>query len=373
MTNDNHQRRVVYLFGAGASHACVDYWQSPYGILMSHLNKPMAEAVQAFVTSDGQEHYRALDDLTNDLIDESTDYEHLITFLEDSPSAIHRCFAGELRKQFETVLRQQLESNEAELGNDRFALYAILFDMYKVKGFPETLHGALTINYDNYIEAAATALGRGIDLGIAAQDDIPESDDILKVIKLHGSFYWADQWPIRTHFDDNETAPLWIPPGIHKAKARYPFNLLWGVARELLQCDVLRIVGCNLSGNDWDLISLLFSTRHAGASSAPPYEVEVINSPTNARALRQRYPYLAVRSILEIEEMGVGPGIVTELTEGRHRSVESMPDAELQEVEDSDQNWFFVWLRQMAVSLAQDERVGSVNTDTGTFAKIWEM
>ena len=372
MTNYTPQRKVVYLFGAGASHACVDYWRSPHGILMRHLNRPIAQAVRAFVTSEGQERYRALDDLTNDLSSDHTDYEQLITFLDDSPSAIHRSFAAELRKQFEMVLRERLNNNEDELGKNRFALYGILLDMYNVKGCPEDLHAALTINYDNYIEAAATALGYSVDFGMAAPEDTTESSKILKLIKLHGSFYWTDAWPVLTHFEDEE-APLWIPPGIYKAKDRYPFNLLWGVARELLQCDLLRVVGCNLSGNDWDLLSLLFTTRHGGAPTTNAYEVEIIDSPKHARTLRRRYPYLDVRSMLEIEEMGVGRRIVEELTEGRHRSVESMSEEDLQAVDEMNQNWFLVWLRQMAVSLDQDERVVSVETRKGMFERIWEL
>ena len=66
--------------------------------------------------------------------------------------------------------------------------------------------------------------------------------------------------------------------------------------------------------------------------------------------------------MLEIEEMGVGRRIVEELTEGRHRSVESMSEEDLQAVDEMNQNWFLVWLRQMAVSLDQDERVVSVET-----------
>ena len=373
MTNYTHPRRVVYLFGAGASHACVDYWKSPYGILTKHLNTPLATAVRHFVTSEGQEPYRVLDDLTNDLIDEHTDYEHLTTFLEDSPSAIHRRFAAELRQLFETVLRERLANNETELGPARFTLYAILLDMYNVRGCPETLHAALTINYDDFIEAAATAIGHSVDFGMDAQENTPAHHKTLRLVKLHGSFHWTDTWPVRTHYDNGDDTPLWIPPGIHKAKERYPFNLLWGVARELLQCDVLRIVGCNLSGNDWDLISLLFTTRHSNPSTATPYDVEIINSPNHAHELRKRYPYLDVRSILEIDEMGVGPGIVAELTEGRHTSVESMSPEELQKLEQKGYNWFFVWLRQMAISLELDIGVDAIDTPTGTFRKIWEM
>lgn len=218
MTNDLSKQKVVYLFGAGASHACVDYWRSPYGILMSHLKPPMANAVRALVTSEGREHYRALYDLTNDLVDDHTDYEHLITFLEDSPSALHRRFADELRRQFEIVLRTRLDNNETELGADRFVLYAILLDMYNIMGCPEELRGALTINYDDYLEAAVAAVEQSIDFGVAVSRGSSASEKSVKVIKLHGSFQWTDTWPIVPQFDRNGEQPLWIPPGIHKRK-----------------------------------------------------------------------------------------------------------------------------------------------------------
>ena len=38
--------RVVYLIGAGASHACVDMLGSSHGILMEHLTQEIAECVR---------------------------------------------------------------------------------------------------------------------------------------------------------------------------------------------------------------------------------------------------------------------------------------------------------------------------------------
>ena len=38
-------------------------------------------------------------------------------------------------------------------------------------------------------------------------------------------------------------------------------DLIWDKARELLDCDVLRIIGSSLSMNDWELVSLVHTTQ----------------------------------------------------------------------------------------------------------------
>jgi hypothetical protein len=93
---------------------------------------------------------------------------------------------------------------------------------------------------------------------------------------------------------------LWIPPSIEKVKDRYPFNLLWGKAFELLlNCDVLRIVGCNLSQNDWGLISLLFNTQ---LEPGGVYEIELIRSHKGGARVRKRNGFLKnVRILGELD------------------------------------------------------------------------
>ena len=109
----------------------------------------------------------------------------------------------------------------------------------------------------------------------------------LRVIKLHGSFTWTDSWPVRRSRRLKSPDPLWIPPGIQKAKERYPFNILWGLAREQLECDILRVVGCRLSASDWDLISLIFSTHHTHGSNKPCL---LYTSPSPRDRTRSRMP-----------------------------------------------------------------------------------
>ena len=368
MNGDNEKRRVVYLLGAGATQACVESVGSVRGILMRDLNPKLENKIRLLVT-DPETKYDVLFDLVNSIVDGSTNYEHVITFLDNSPSDIHRRFADDLRKIFEEVLREQLDRTEEELGNDRFSLYSALLDMYQITGMPEELGGILTINYDEFIDdAAAAILGDSIDYGVQVIG-AGSAAVSLKLLKLHGSFGWQDSWPISKY---SGSSTLWIPPGIQKSKERYPFNILWGLARELLDCDVLRIVGCRLSSSDWDLISLLFTTQHANKSKNP-YVVELIDSPIHAFKLQEEYPYLNIKSILEIDEMQIGHNIVSDLIGGQPRpyySLSSHEQSAVREKAGRNWNWFRMWLKQMAEALFAEPAIATLETSAGEFNKL---
>ena len=334
--------RVVYLFGAGASHACVSRINSPHGILTKHLIEPIQNRLRELVTN-GFSDNPGLTDLVNSM-DEKTDIEHLITFIDEIPSLQHRKFAAEMRMAFEQVLREKLEIIRDENQGDPIELYEVLLDLHEVGQFPEVLHGIITLNYDEYIETAIQRVHEcAIDFGIRV-DQSSDNPEPPRLLKLHGSLGWQDTWPISR--EDTGDATLWIPPGIQKAKQAYPFNVLWGSAREMLACDVLRVVGCRLGANDWDLISLLFSMRYAGMSKRP--QIEIIDAPSHAISLDQSYPYLELKSFLEVEP--VGSVIINEFTAKPIQKFDAFGDAEQQEIltmVGRDRNWFDVWLTGM--------------------------
>jgi hypothetical protein len=333
---------------------------------MEDLGPDLASAVHELV-KDRYESRQELTALVNEVVNDETDYEHLITFLDQSPSAIHREFAESLRSVFERVLKEKLDVINQELGRAPTGLYEALLDIYEVPGFDEELGGILTINYDEYIEQAIQSFkDRYVDFGVDVRRSERKGAPI-RLLKLHGSFGWDDAWPIVARSGDSK---LWIPPGIQKAKDRYPFNVLWGLAREMLDCDVLRIVGCRLSPNDWDLISLLFSTRLTSAEGLT-YSVELINSPEHARNLALKYPYLSIRSVLELDE--IGPQLVCELIGGEPRSYDSLAEDEKETVRnkaDTVSNWFRLWLKLMAEWI--NRTYGSVDTPTGRLRALLE-
>jgi len=365
MDEPTDRKRVVYLLGAGASHACAKAVNSTYGILMGDLTQELADRLREVVQRDfgGEE---SLNALVNNVIDERTDFEHVITFLDESPSKLHKGFADVLRQTFEDVLRNRLRQIQSEQGATPDRLYFALLDMHEVPGLGEELRGFLTLNYDSYLEHAITrSQTHSLDAGVYISPS-PAPNEPIRVLKLHGSFDWDDAWPITTRGE----ATLWIPPGIQKAKERYPFNLLWGLARELLDCDVLRIVGCRLGANDWDLISLLFTTRHTNTARAP-YRTEIIDAPEQARRLQFDFPYLGAQSLLEIEP--IGSQLIAEFTGGSPRAYATLTTPEQEEVirkAGTNRNWFLLWLKLKAEATYRD--LGSVATKQGEFQRLLE-
>ncbi len=358
-------KRVVYLIGAGASHACAKALGSSQGILMRDLNDEIAEGVRIKAQTYGESSSVAR--LANEVIGDGADVEQVITFLDESSSGEHQRFANDLRQVFEEVLRRRIDAIQKELHKVPADLYAALIDMHAVEGFTEQLVGIMTLNYDVFLEYAVEALlDLRVDYGISVNHPCG-SHKAIRVIKLHGSLGWRNAWPVELKDDAN---PLWIPPGIQKAKSNYPFNLLWGRARELLDCDVVRIVGCNLGANDWDLVSMLFSAKHAH-KTARSYEIEIIGPPNTARRIGEQFPYLDARSLLELER--VGEHIVAEMIGGDPRPYLGLPrDQQEHAFEKAEQvsNPLHYWLKQKAEAIFRE--LGSLKTDKGFFNSVLE-
>ena len=327
---------------------------------MRDLGEPLSAKLRELV-SGGSYGDDNLKNLVNSVIDETTDFEHVITFLDNAPSRRHRQFAEEMRNAFEQVLRDKLDLIREETQEEPIELYKVLLDIYNIDQFHESLQGMITINYDEYIEKAIeevydSSVDFGIQVGWPSQPT-----ESPRLLKLHGSFGWQDTWPISRGQEDSG-ATLWIPPGIQKAKEAYPFNVLWGLAREMLACDVLRVVGCRLGPNDWDLISLLFSMRHVSSAFHP--QIEVIDAPMNVRDLKKSYPYLEPLSILEVEP--IGSQLITELTGRPAQRFQDFAEEEQEEILQSAgfrRNWFELWLTQNVEQISTE--VETVSTDKG--------
>ena len=303
---------------------------------------------------------QSLEYLVNSVIDPSVDIEHIITFLSNAPSSRHRKFAGAMRGAFEQVLRDRLDLIREETQGDVFRLYKVLIDMHNIDQCPEVLQGIITTNYDEYIESAVEELGQDpVDFGVSVE---PSSDKAggIRLLKLHGSFGWQDTLPVAR--EQAGDATLWIPPGIDKSKQSYPFNVIWGLAREMLSCDVLRVIGCQLGTNDWDLISLLFTMQHVSSTERP--EIEIVDAPLHVERLKHSYPYLELKSVLEVDE--IGDRLLHELTGWQPEAFYALEEEEQQQTVVGvglGHNWFELWLSAKVESLAID--LGSVSTETG--------
>lgn len=358
------RRRVAYLLGAGATQGCVSYSGSRSDLSMRGLLPQLIERWRDLVYSDFTDE-PSVERLLNDVVTEDTDFEHLLTFLDDAPSEVHQDLADELKVVFSTVLRGQLDQVTSAVGDDHSFLYAALVDMHAVEGAGEELAGFLTLNYDVFLEhAIQNHLGLAVDFGVQVGAERADDADTVRVLKLHGSFGWHHKVPIEQN--PTHRHGLWIPPGIRKEKAEYPFNAIWGLARELLDCDVLRIIGCNLGANDWDLISLLFTTLHT-TSRGREYEVEVIARPKTADRIGQQFPYLNVKSLLDLAD--VGPQVVSEMRPGEPQSFHRLDGDERDRVRDAAQrqihNAFEYWLRRKGEVMLGE--LGAVSSPSGVF------
>ena len=358
-------RRVAYLLGAGATHGSVVHAGGTRNLLMNGLRVPIAERLRDLVgDSDSYDGDLGIESLVNEISQDSTDIEQVITFLGESVSAKYRKFAGALRSTFSEVLREELDAATEEIENDRHVLlYSALVDMHQLRGAGEELLGFLSLNYDVFLEQAIFALGLQVDYGIRMVG-VGGTERAIRVLKMHGSFGWVADWPISIELAHTEG--LWIPPGVRKTKTDYPFNAIWGMAREMLDCDVLRIVGCNLSANDWDLVSMLFTTMHT-RSDGVPYSVEIIDRLTAADGIKTRFPYLGAKSLVELD--GIGEQIVGEILGIDPQPYEgldqSQKDAVLRKGSGMPKNPFEHWLTVKAEGLAVD--LDELGTPTGKF------
>ena len=338
---------------------------------MDDLAEDISQRIRQSVKGRGEHKNNPLLGLINDVIDPQSDIEQIITFLEEFGTPEHNGLAEQLRTVFRESLSKRLEDIATELSLVPAELYAALIDLHLISNYQEKLSGILTLNYDSLIEYAIKSRHKmDIDYGIRIANSNGGGQDSILLLKLHGSFDWLNAWPITVLRNaDTQQDPLWIPPGIQKAKAAYPFNLLWGKARELLDCDVFRVVGCNLSGNDWDLVSMLFRTKHGHASNRI-YEIELIDIPRRARQIQRQFPYLKIKSLLDLD--GIGEVIVSEMLDTTQQKFDTLaePDQErvLEAVDRRISNPFFYWLKLKAERVAVE--VDSMDTRSGLIAKF---
>jgi hypothetical protein len=102
----------------------------------------------------------------------------------------------------------------------------------------------------------------------------------VPLLKLHGGFDLKYR---------NKKLPI-INPGINKNYLELPYNFIWGRALELLiECDILRVIGCSLSQNDVGLIDLLFK---AHLVRNQPLRIQLIDFDLPNNRIKENYGFL---------------------------------------------------------------------------------
>jgi hypothetical protein len=262
-------KKIVYLIGAGATHAEAMYQGGHTVNLLMKDSDQHGEGVCSRVLRNVDIPKRLNFQKENEI-----DIEKLISLLGSSSNARYRKIAEDLRANYYKVILSLL-AKTGVLAKPELAMG--ILEMHKVQNFQniETLSGLIILNHDSLFPIASQKIYGGVNLGFKFNSIsyryVPYEDGKEKnplIIKLYGSFDWRNGIPInivrlnsRSKYRNDM---LWIPPSILKESRDYPYNKLMGMAYELLakRCDILRVIGCSLNQNDWNIISLLFNSQY---------------------------------------------------------------------------------------------------------------
>ncbi len=283
---DVQQKNVVYLFGAGATQAEIDNIdeslvsenvKDEINLLMREVSKRVFKVVQ----QDG-DYMESIDSVSRP--EGGSNVELFVTLLENNDALIRNSSA---KKKADLIRQRVKEDITGILTSERmanFTLHKALFELTKLEDFAkdEKVTGILSLNYDCVLdEAYKEILGPEPDYGFPVREPLKG----LRLLKLHGSFGWPD-------------IPI-IPLGAGKNYLQLPYNYLWGQALELLkECALLRVIGCALSPNDFQLIDLLFKSH---LMRGTPFQIEIINRQSAYTAFHANYDFF--RDITSPEEV----------------------------------------------------------------------
>ena len=176
----------------------------------------------------------------------------------------------------------------------KFYLHKSLLELHEKIKEREELIGIISINYDRVIdEAYKTIFGMKPNYCLSSKSKDKTAD--IPLLKLHGGFdlsYRKHKLPI-------------ITPGINKNYLELPYNFIWGRALELLiECDILRVIGCSLSQNDVGLVDLLFK---AHLVKKKPIDIELINFDPEWNKVKEYFGFLPrITTMLNLDNRLIG-------------------------------------------------------------------
>jgi hypothetical protein len=283
------KKKIVYLLGAGATQAVIKQINPEKSL--------MTEDIQELIESKYSK--KGIDPrIWNELVTKGNDVEHLISVLE---SHYNYSTSDKVRKYYWKALVTLVKDLSKSPPEN---LYTVLYDLHKnVDGLEEELLCFITLNYEDLLEQS---LRKQYDIDYAIDTMSSKSNrDKVKILKLHGSFNWINSRPIQTKSMTSiqHGKSLWIPPGVEKRKDNYPFNLLWGKATEcLMECDVVRVIGCSLSRNDWSLIPILYTVQRFNGRGQN-IQIEIIDFVETGQNIRKNYRYLNIKQVTEIDDI----------------------------------------------------------------------
>ncbi len=241
--------KIVYLFGAGATHSeIINLENNPdatfrdnNGLLISNVSTRVMK--RAHKKNPWFKKYENVFTSAKG----SFNIELLISLFE--ANQIPDYIISSLKKLVHEDIKKRLSQSRRM----KFYLHKALFELHQKIEDRETLLGIISLNYDSVLDEAYEKLFTKRPNYCLTS----ERDNSLPVLKLHGSFNW-NRIKIYGKLKNISIVPI----GINKNYLAPPYNFIWGRAFELLEeCDILRIVGCSLNQNDVGLIDLLFKAH----------------------------------------------------------------------------------------------------------------
>lgn len=290
---DSQQKKIVYLFGAGATHAELTNIQTDIsetflerrGLLIDHVSRRVIQKAR-----DNKRYMKNIDMVS--AATGSLNIELLITLIENS-----RVRDSEWKTLYlKRLVKKDITSILTKPKRARFYLHRALLELHKkpdmVKN--EQLLGLVSLNYDNVLDEAYKTVYGQRPIYCHTLTEVAQHEDI-PLLKLHGSFNWVGV-TVRGRKRSFDIIPL----GANKNYWHVPYNFIWSRALEILtQCDILRVIGCSLSPNDTHLIDLLFKA-HLERGAA--FEIQIINNDDDADKIKRRYGFLSnIKRLSEVE------------------------------------------------------------------------
>jgi hypothetical protein len=301
-------KKIVYIVGAGATQAEATHAGHQVNLLMK--NNDLGVGISEGTLNKAKKGKKRIREIL--AIEEETDIEKLITLLAATGTIQNIEYAEILKRNYYQEIIERI-NDVGILYNPELAI--ALLQMHTNKKFSgiENLLAIISLNHDNLFQEASQTVHSCINLGFYFFSTEFKPGNYTQapfLLQLHGSFSWRRHKQIhivkikpKSEYDPNMT---WIPPSILKETKDYPFNKLTGLAYELLvDCDILRIVGCSLSQNDWNLISLIFSAQNAQyIESKVCFKIELIMDIENFDNFKKEISYL--RNIIPISQLDDG-------------------------------------------------------------------
>jgi hypothetical protein len=318
----NTRDRIVYLLGAGATHAEMLNLQKDLSEKFLENNGLLISAVSKRVIKEFLSDPTKIKDI--EMVSSpkgSLNIELLISLIQNNNIKNADKKTTILKKLVQQDISDRLTENRLK----RFYLHKALLELHSKIPETEKLLGIISLNYDHVIDEAYKTIF----------DSEPNycfysgSSNDNPLLKLHGSFNWRSI----EICGRKRTIPI-IPLGVAKNYLQIPYNFLWGRALEILtECDILRVIGCSLSQNDIALIDLLFK---AHLEKGEAFELQIISAENTAEQIKNNYGFFPkIKRLGQIEDNLVPDPIRN----------------------DADGNAFKIWLKAKGHRMLKDDEI----------------